>query len=264
MPIAPLIEELGLKRVLEKLDKASTQEVPAGLRTLSARLVKSIKGGTVTVEEIDSLLGKAPQITLELRAYLLSRKASLLCQQGRIEEGLRWYDEALKTKEIPSTWALKGAALLQLPRLDEAFQAFQKGYQLRENFGRQKQGYLEDLFKGWSTAALLRGLFGILEQDLREAQKGVEEYLSVLDKAKGEGLEGAVVAPIEIGVAAKEPISQEYQEALEELELMVRLLSIKDPFEGWRALAKEISKVWPEGVSAVDAIREQRDREWNT
>ncbi len=33
--------------------------------------------------------------------------------------------------------------------------------------------------------------------------------------------------------------------------------------EGWRALTEEISKVWPEGVSAVDAIREQRDREWN-
>mgnify|MGYP001573389400 CR=1 FL=1 len=255
MPIAPLIEELGLTRVWQKLDEAFSQEVPAGLRTLSDRLVKSIRGGTVTVEEIDSLLGKAPQITPEQKAYLLSRKAWLLCQQDRIEEGLQCYEEALKAKEIPSTWALKGAALLQLPRLDEAFQAFQKAYALRENFGKQKQGYLEDLFRGWSTAALVQGLFGILEQDLREAQKGVEEYLAVLDKAKGEGLEGAVVEKL----SAKEPISQEHQEALEELKLMVRLLAIKDPFEGWRALAKEMSKVWPEGVSAVDAIREQRE-----
>jgi tetratricopeptide (TPR) repeat protein len=259
MPIAPLIEELGLKRTLEKLDKASTQEVPAGLRTLSDRLVKSIREGTVTVEQIDSFLGKAPQITLELRAYLLSRKAWLLCQQDRIEEGLRWYDEALKAKEIPSTWALKGAALLQLSRLDEAFQAFQKAYVLRENFGPQKQGYLEDLFQWWSTVALYRGFVGILEQDPREAQKGVEEYLSVLDKAKGEDLASAVVGKL----PAKEPISQEDEEAREELELMIRLLAIKDPFEGFRALAKEVSKVWPEGVSAVDAIREQRDREWN-
>ena len=57
---------------------------------------------------------------------------------------------------------------------------------------------------------------------------------------------------------------EELREALEELDLMVRLLSIKDPFDGWRALTKEISKVWPEDVSAVDAIREQRDRPWNT
>ena len=45
---------------------------------------------------------------------------------------------------------------------------------------------------------------------------------------------------------------------------MVRLLSIKDPFEGWRELGKELSKVWPKDVSAVDAIREQRDRKWPT
>jgi hypothetical protein len=29
-----------------------------------------------------------------------------------------------------------------------------------------------------------------------------------------------------------------------------------------RALAKEVTKVWPEGMSAVEAVREQRDREW--
>jgi tetratricopeptide (TPR) repeat protein len=259
MPIALLIEQLGLKRALEKLDKASSQEVPAGLRTLSARLVKSITTRTVTIEEIDSFLGKVPQITPEQKAYLLSRKAWLLCQQDRIEEGLRWYDEALETKETPSTWALKGTALLQLERLDEALQAFQRAYLLRENFGTQKQGYLTDLFRCWSTAALLQGYFGILEQDLREAQKGVYEYLDVLDKAGNEDLKSAVLI-----LAVEQHGSQEHQEALEELGLMVRLLAIKDPFEGWRALAKEISKVWPEGVSAVDAIREQRDREWNT
>jgi len=54
-------------------------------------------------------------------------------------------------------------------------------------------------------------------------------------------------------------VSKDIQEALEELELMIRLLSIKDPFEGWRALTKELTKVWPTGVSAVDAVREQRE-----
>jgi tetratricopeptide (TPR) repeat protein len=223
-------------------------------------LVKSIKGGTVTVEEIDSLLGKAPQITLELRAYLLSKKASLLCQQDRVEEGLRWYDEALKTEEIPSTWALKGTALLQLERLDEAFQAFQQAYLLRENFGPQKQGYLKDLLQGWSTAAALRGVFGISQHDSRELQKGVEEYLGVLDKARAENLGDAAT----VYLKAVEPASDELQEVIEEWELAVRLLSIKNPFDRMRALAKEVSKVWPKGVSAVDAVREQRDREWNT
>ena len=49
------------------------------------------------------------------------------------------------------------------------------------------------------------------------------------------------------------------KDAMEELGLMVKLLSIEDPFEGWREFSKEISKVWPEGVSAVEAVREQRE-----
>lgn len=44
----------------------------------------------------------------------------------------------------------------------------------------------------------------------------------------------------------------------EELALAHRLLDIEDPFEGWLTLAEEVSKVWPKGVSAVEAIREQR------
>ena len=97
-----------------------------------------------------------------------------------------------------------------------------------------------------------------MNNDSRELQKGVEAYLEVLENSRKEGIPGS------IGVLeAKEPMSKELKEALEELELTIRLMSIKDPFEGWRALSTEISKVWPKGLSAVDAIREQRDREWN-
>ena len=56
-----------------------------------------------------------------------------------------------------------------------------------------------------------------------------------------------------------EKASANLKAALDELELMVRLLSIEDPFEGWRELSKEVSKVWPRDVSAVDEIREQRE-----
>ena len=71
------------------------------------------------------------------------------------------------------------------------------------------------------------------------------------------------LAHMVLNLAVEQPVSEELQESLNELELMVRLLSIENPFDAWRALTKEISKVWPKDVSAVDAIREQRDREWN-
>lgn len=259
MGLVTLAKELGLEKVWERLEKTSARELPVSLGTSAATLVKSIRDGTLTIKQIDSFISETPQITVEQKAYLLSKKASLLCQQNRSEEGLRWYDEALKTKEIPSTWALKGTALLQLERLDEAFQAFHQAYLLRENFGPQKQGYLKDLLQCWSTATALRGVFGIIQQDSRELQKGVEEYLGVLDKARAENLGDAAT----VYLKAEEPMSDELQEVIEEWELAVRLLAIKNPFDRWRALTKEISKVWPKDVSAVDAIREQRDREWN-
>ena len=254
------VEALGLKKTWEKFEAALPEERLDDLEALTTGLVERIKDGSLTLQELDSFLQQIPQLPPDLEGFLLSRKAWLLFRQGREEDGLQQYDAALTINpESPSTWALKGAALLESNRPDEAFQAFEKAYVLKENFGEQKQGYLEDLFRGWSSASLLRGLFGVLQQDSREAQKGVDEYLLVLDKARDENLENAIAK-----LEAQAPVSEEVQEALEELELMIRLLSIKDPFDGWRALTKEISKVWPIGVSAVDSIREQRDREWNT
>jgi tetratricopeptide (TPR) repeat protein len=258
MGLATLAKELGLEKAWEGLQKTSAQEPPVSLGASAASLVKGIRAGTVTVEEIDSFLRKAPQITLDQKEYLLSKKAWLLLRRGDGAAALLQYEEALTfNPQSAKTWTSKGAALLELDRPDEAFQAFQQAYLLREKIGPQKQGYLKDLLQGWSTAASLRGVFGILQQDARELQKGVEEYLGVLDKARAENLRDAAT----VYLKAKEPASDELHEVIEEWELAVRLLSIKDPFDRMRALVKEVSKVWPKGVSAVDAVREQHDRE---
>lgn len=37
-----------------------------------------------------------------------------------------------------------------------------------------------------------------------------------------------------------------------------RELTVEEWLEGWDRLAEEISAVWPPGVSAVEAVREQR------
>jgi tetratricopeptide (TPR) repeat protein len=258
MPVALPIKELNLKETWERLEKASAEEHSTVLRASSVSLAKSIREGTVTLDEIDAFLAKSHQVQPDLKEYLLSKKAGLLLQQGSKDEALRYYDAALHTKETPSTWALKGTALLQTERVDEALQAFQKAYSLRERFGLQQQEYLEGLFQGWSISALLRGLFGILHNDSRELQKGVEAYLEVLENSRKEGIAGATGM-----LEAEEPVSEELKAALEELELAIKLLSIKDPFDRWRAFTKEISKVWPKDISAVEAIREQREREWN-
>jgi tetratricopeptide (TPR) repeat protein len=258
MSVTLPIKGLNPKESWERLERASAEEHSAALKGLPSTLLKGIKEGTVTLDEVDAFLAKSPQVQPDLKEYLLSKKARLLLQQGSEEEALSYYDAAFRTKETPLTWALKGFALLELNRLDEAFHSFRQAYSLRENFGPQKQEYLKDLFQGWSKSARLRGLFGILRNDSRELQKGVEAYLEVLENSRKEGMAGA------IGVLeAKEPVSEELKNALEELELAIRLLSIKNPFDRWRAFTKEISKVWPKDISAIEAISEQHEREWN-
>jgi tetratricopeptide (TPR) repeat protein len=259
MPLATLAEELGLKQPWGQLLPALEEEHYVALRASSATLAKAVRDGTVTISQIDKFLRQHPQLTPPLAEYLLAKKAWLLSRDGKLEEALRLYDEALRVGGgLPSTWALKACALYQGGRIDEAFHAFDQAYSLRAKFGPQKreyQKYLANLLGVWSTAASLLGVFGIGQHDSRELQKGVEEYLAVLDKARAENLEDAAT----VHLKAEEPASDELQEVIEEWELAVRLLAIKDPFEGWRALAKEISKDWPKGVSAVDAIREQRE-----
>ena len=274
------IAEREAKEAGERLERASTKEHAASLETALPSLAKSIRAGTVTVNDIDSFLNEFPNIQTEIKGYLLSKKGYLLFQQGKQEDGLRNYDVSLATKETPSTWALKGTALLQMGRIDKALQAFQEAFDLRDDFGPQKQEYLKDLFSTWGTTMFFLGLDAVLAQDSRELENRVKEFLAIEDKARNEGLAG-----IPGGVVFREPaieelsVSSDYsdrnliietqetpelRDALEELALTIKLLSIKDPFEGFRAMSKEISKHWPEGLSAVDAIREQRDREWNT
>lgn len=274
------IAEREAKEAGERLERASTKEHAASLESALPSLAKSIRAGTVTVNDIDSFLNEFPNIQTEIKGYLLSKKGYLLFQQGKQEDGLRNYDVSLATKETPSTWALKGTALLQMGRIDKALQAFQEAFDLRDDFGPQKQEYLKDLFSTWGTTIFFLGLDAVLAQDSRELENRVKEFLAIEDKARNEGLAG-----IPGGVVFREPaieelsVSSDYsdrnliietqetpelRDALEELALTIKLLSIKDPFEGFRAMSKEISKHWPEGLSAVDAIREQRDREWNT
>jgi hypothetical protein len=44
----------------------------------------------------------------------------------------------------------------------------------------------------------------------------------------------------------------------DEFEVMFTVLSIEDPFERWKVLARKIGERWPKEVSAVEAIREER------
>ena len=76
----------------------------------------------------------------------------------------------------------------------------------------------------------------------------------MLVKAKKDNIEY-----LALNSAVEDPMPEDIKMGLTGLELMVRLLSIKDQFERWETFTNEMSKVWPDDVTAVDAAREQRN-----
>ena len=114
----------------------------------------------------------------------------------------------------------------------------------------------QDLYQRWAMPGIAQGLEGLLSSDISAFEKGAYKYIAVFDKAQQNG-ESSALQEI-LSKFKQSDQNGNLRDTVEEFEVGVRLLSIKDPFEGWRALTKEISKVWPEGVSAVDAIGEQR------
>jgi len=255
-------ETLGLEQALDAMEKASAAGNSDALIEAPGELRARIEDGTATVDEVEDFLQRTSPVPEALKSslleHLLVKKGWLLMRADRAEEALQSSNRALTNKDkSTSGWTLKAAALVRLERFKEACHAFNRAYLLKSNIGAHQGGYAQATFKGWSGCSLLWGLQGILQQDAKTAQAGVEEYLRVVEHAKAEALESAVMVPL--SQETVEPVLEELQEALEELDLMVKLLSIKDPFEGWRAVTKELTEVWPVGISAVDAVREQRE-----
>jgi tetratricopeptide (TPR) repeat protein len=143
--VLPQIEQ-ELRETWEKQRRASAEEYSAAFEKLSTSLAKSIRERTVTLDEIDAFFAKFPQVQPDLRAYLLVEKAALMLNQGKEDAALKYFDAALDTKETPSTWTAKGIVLFNMQRIDEALQAFQTAYSLRESFGPRRQEHLQGLF----------------------------------------------------------------------------------------------------------------------
>ena len=131
MSIAPLAEKLGLETIAETLQsKFRTPELGV-LEAAASSIAKSIRNDTLTLSQIDSFIKNDLSLVptsknQDVLEYLLCTRAGLLFVEGKREAGLREYDKALRIKAVPSTWALKGTALLQLERWDEAFGAYRK------------------------------------------------------------------------------------------------------------------------------------------
>ena len=161
---------------------------------------------------------------------------------------------------------LEGHVLTYMKQYDNAFETFKKTneelqptlllLQSTPDLLPMAEEIKQDFYQRWAIAGIAQGLERLLYSDVVAFEKGAYKYIAVLDKAQQNG-ESSALQEI-LSKFKQSDQNGNLRDTVEEFEVGVRLLSIKDPFEGWRALTKEISKVWPEGVSAVDAIGEQR------
>ncbi len=175
-----------------------------------------------------------------------------LIEMEREKEALEVFDQiAEKWPDDPEVWGYRVPPLSLLGRHYEALESLEKSYALRHHSSDRGAGlyYIAAL----STAYL--GVVGITNQWLPDIEAGVKSYIRWRRRAKRDKQLEAFEKGVE---EVKKKLSREHKDAVEEFELSVRLLSIKDPFKGWEALTREMGKVWPKDVSAVEAIREQR------
>ena len=253
-------EALGITEPSLEPEKALTAEQLNALDTWPKSLGKKIRAGTASITAVEDYLQKKPipsELKEPLLGFLFAQKARMALRDDRAKEAAGYAEQALAHDgESPANWLAMGAAQLWLELYDEATVSFESAFLTRKRFGAHLRRHLPMLLKSWSGCALLHALSGIIKQDLGIAEMGVKEYLRVLDEAKAQNLEDSMMVPV--GKSTGDSVPPDLQADLDELELMVRLLSIDDPFEGWRELSKEISKVWPHDISVVDEIREQR------
>lgn len=111
-------------------------------------------------------------------------------------------------------------------------------------------------FKAASAFALIKAVGYLIDEDPQPAGEAVDEYLDLRRRAKQNNLSSAIIGLPKDGVA----IDKHTRYLICELMGMVTLHSIEDPIERHKALLRLIRNEWPQGVTAEEIIREQRDR----
>lgn len=130
--------------------------------------------------------------------------------------------------------------------------------QLEAAFKRRRSASLEEVRHTYASAAELCLRFGISALKRRwlpDLESATKAFIKWRDRTRRDKHLAAFKQAVE---EVKNGLPKEDMETFEDFMVGVRLMSIRDPFKAWKAVGKEISKHWPEGVSAVDAVREQR------
>lgn len=181
---------------------------------------------------------------------------SVLLAQQKTEEALSAFQEALGSGGDSSVIRMSvGVTLGILRRYADANLEFQKAYEAKEKDLIVKT----TLYKAWATSTLSLGVIALIDQDIKAFEEAGFAYIAIAEKSQQDQAGDQVEAVLtDFRTAFQGKKRRKFLKAFEELELFIKLMMIKDPYEGWRAIGKAMSERWPRGLSAVEAVREMR------
>lgn len=166
---------------------------------------------------------------------------------------------SLKSKAVSIASAIKyGSVTADMISsfLQENIPGLDGGYPLPDEYEAGADEGLADLLKTGSAFALIKAMGYLIDEDPLPAGDAVDEYLDLRRRAEQANLGSAIIGLPKDGV-----VIDEYAQYLTcELTGMVTLHSIEDPIERHKALLRLLRNQWPQGVTAEEIIREQRDR----
>ncbi|MBF8303890.1 MAG: repeat:TPR repeat [Dehalococcoidia bacterium] len=178
--------------------------------------------------------------------------------KGIIQYNLQRYKQALESfnkalELVPNSgiaWLNKGLTLLRLERFEEATTAFEQAYRFPEMVRNSKT----ELYTGWSYTLLFGALQAQLAKDLDMVEYWADYWGDVKERSKEDGLAPVMEERITM---MKEKLPEKELRAFFKIEK--KLHRMEDPLYRLKALRDSISRKWPKGLSAVEAIREDRD-----
>ena len=248
--------------VSEALDKAKKAKELKELERIALEIYQFMEEGDTKFKtgdylEAEKACNKAYKTSLKtdnkaLQSLCLCFVGTAIGVQQRFEEALLSFGKALELEpENALAWLGKGCVLMGLEQYEEASKSFERALPLREKL----LGKGTALFAPQAQLALILGVESIFSRDMRKAEERALEFIRLRKEAEKEGMTQAVEEAV---AEVKTALTEEGVKPFAEFEEMVTLVAIEDPFELWKVLRDRISEKWPKGVSAVEAIREQR------
>lgn len=188
-------------------------------------------------------------------------KGGVLFFLEKYEKAVESFDKVIEIGDEfgkASGWCLKGFALLGMDRAEEASVNFENAFPIAQNMEPvlEENPYNVSLYRVLAVVIVFKGMEHIASANMEDAEKWAHDFNFLKRKAKSSGIAQSLEEKMR---EIRERVSGEELELLNEFEDMVRLEAIENPLERWKVLGEMIRQKWPKGVSAVDAIREQRE-----